>query len=121
MRRRSRMGGRTIKARSDKVATRKRRNGHKASRRRASSSGNLEAKIARLTHDLSEAREQQTATAEVLKLIGNTAGDLKPVFDAILENATRICEAKFGSMLLREGNAYRRVALHNAPPKFAKN
>jgi signal transduction histidine kinase len=72
------------------------------------------------TADLSESLEQQTATSEVLKVISSAAGDLKPVFDAILENATRICEASFGSMLLCEGDAYRRATLHNAPPEFQK-
>ena len=70
------------------------------------------------TDDLTESLEQQTATSEVLKIISSAAGDLKPVFDAILDNATRICEAAFGNMLLREGDAYQRVAMHNAPPNF---
>src|SRR5262245_55477129 len=70
------------------------------------------------TNDLSESLEQQTATSEVLKVISSSPSELKPVFDAILENATRICEAKFGTMWLREGDAFRVVALHNAPPAY---
>jgi two-component system, NtrC family, sensor kinase len=70
------------------------------------------------SRELSESLEQQTATSEVLRVISSSPGELEPVFQAMLENATRICEATFGSMLLREGDAYRRVALHNAPPNF---
>ena len=70
------------------------------------------------TTDLSEALEQQTASSDVLRVISNSPGDVKPVFDAMLASATRICDATFGAMLLRDGDAYRRVALHNAPQKF---
>jgi signal transduction histidine kinase/uncharacterized protein YdeI (YjbR/CyaY-like superfamily) len=72
----------------------------------------------RLLNELRQSLEQQTATSDVLKVISSSPGDLAPVFHAMLENATRICEATFGSMLLREGDAYRRVAQHNAPQKF---
>jgi GAF domain-containing protein len=72
------------------------------------------------TEDLSESLEQQTATAEVLKVISSSSGMLEPVFETMLANATRICEAAFGSMLLVEGAALRRVALHNAPPQFVE-
>ena len=71
------------------------------------------------TADLTEALEQQTATSEVLRVISASPGALGPVFQSMLENATRICDASFGSMLLRDGDAYRRVALHNAPQIFS--
>ncbi len=72
------------------------------------------------TRELSEALEQQTATSDVLQVISSSAGELEPVFEAMLANATRICQAAFGSMLLGDGNPFRRVALHNAPEKFAE-
>jgi two-component system, NtrC family, sensor kinase len=72
------------------------------------------------TDDLSESLEQQTATSEVLRVISSSEGELEPVFQTMLANATRICEAAFGSMLLSEGELFRRVATHNAPPMFAE-
>ena len=71
------------------------------------------------TRELSEALEQQTATSEVLQVISSSSGELEPVFQSMLENATRICEAKFGSMVLYDGDVFRRVALHDAPAAFA--
>ena len=69
-------------------------------------------------HELSKSLEQQTATSAVLKVISSSPGDLKPVFESILESATRICEASFGTLMLYEGDVFRRVALHNAPPDY---
>ena len=64
--------------------------------------------------------EQQKATAEVLRVISSSPGELEPVFQAMLENAVRICEAKFGTLYLRAGDAFRAAALHNAPPAFVE-
>jgi GAF domain-containing protein len=72
------------------------------------------------TDDLSESLEQQTATSEVLKVISSSPGVLEPVFNAMLENAVRICGAKFGNLMLLEGDAFRTVALYGAPPAYAE-
>jgi GAF domain-containing protein len=71
------------------------------------------------TRELTETLEQQTATSEVLRVISSSPGELEPVFGAMLDNATRICEAKFGTLFFREGDTFRRVATHNAPPNYA--
>jgi hypothetical protein len=70
------------------------------------------------TDDLTESLEQQTATSEVLETISSSPGELEPVFQKMLENATRVCSAKFGTMLLFEGEFVRRVAVYNVPPAF---
>src|SRR5262249_8279519 len=69
---------------------------------------------------LAEALEQQTATADGLGVISRSPGELEPVFQAMLTNATRICEANFGVLFLCEDGAFRTVALHNAPAAFAE-
>src|SRR4029453_12033155 len=66
-----------------------------------------------------ERLERQTATSEVLSVISRSPGDLGPVFEAMLANAVRLCEASFGNLLLYDGDAFRLVALHNAPPGWA--
>ena len=74
---------------------------------------------ARLLNELRESLQQQTATADVLKVISGSPGELKPVFDAMLENATRICDASYGAMWLRDGNRFRNAAFHGAlPPAY---
>jgi GAF domain-containing protein len=70
------------------------------------------------TEDLHESLQQQTATADVLKVISSSPGELEPVFQAMLENATRICQAKFGTLYLSEGDGFRAAAMHNAPPAY---
>jgi GAF domain-containing protein len=72
------------------------------------------------TADLSESLEQQTATAEVLKVISGSPGDLAPVFESLLANAKRLCDAKSGTLLLREGSALRCVAIHGATAEYTE-
>jgi two-component system, NtrC family, sensor kinase len=74
----------------------------------------------RLLNELRESLRQQTATSEVLSVISSSPGDLKPIFQAMMENATRVCQAKFGILWLREGDGFRSVALHNVPPAYAE-
>ena len=72
------------------------------------------------TDDLTEdSLDQQTATSEVLKVISSSPGELEPVFQSMLSNATRICEAKFGFLWLAEGDGFRPVAFHNVPAALA--
>jgi GAF domain-containing protein len=73
------------------------------------------------TADLTEALEQQTATSEVLQVISGSPGDLEPVFASMLENAVRICGAKFGILWLCEGAGFRCVGLHDVPSAFAED
>ena len=113
MRRRSKASGEPAKMR--------RRTTSKAVVGRSSSAVSQETKIAVLTRERDEALEQQKATAEVLRVISASPGDLEPVFQAILENALRICEAKFGTLYLCEGGALRPVAdTQRAPPAYIK-
>jgi hypothetical protein len=80
----------------------------------------LEKRLEARTRELSEAREQQAATAEVLRIISSSPGKLEPVFETILANATRLCEAKFGTMFLYEEGAFRVVAQKDAPRAYVE-
>jgi two-component system, NtrC family, sensor kinase len=79
----------------------------------------FEAEQAR-TRELSESLEQQTATSEVLQVISSSPGELESVFQAMLQNSVRICEAKFGRMFQYEHNTFRSVAQVGAPPALAE-
>jgi hypothetical protein len=119
MKRRSKAGGRHIKGRREKTPDPKRRNARKAVARSKSSGGDKR-EVARLTRELNEALERQSATSEVLNVISGSPGELEPVFNAILRNAAGICQAQFGTLNLYDRTVYRTVALHNAPLNFAR-
>jgi two-component system, NtrC family, sensor kinase len=71
--------------------------------------------IARLTRERDEALEREAATSEVLPVIRAPPGELKPVFETILENAAHLCQASFSTLYLAEGNVYRTAATYNVP------
>jgi signal transduction histidine kinase len=75
--------------------------------------------LAEARRHLAEALEQQTATSDVLRVISASPGELEPVFQSMLTNAMRICEAKFSIMLEFANGAFRRLASHNVPPAYA--
>src|SRR5262249_33564350 len=74
----------------------------------------------RLLNELRESLQQQTATSEVLGIISSSPGELKPVFETMLANATRLCDAKFGLLNLCDGDKFRTVALYNVPSAYAE-
>src|SRR5262245_21097449 len=81
----------------------------------------LEQKLEARTRELAEAQERQAAADEVLRVISSSPGDLEPVFETILADATRLCQAKLGMLYLWEGEGqYRVAALHGAPPRLAE-
>jgi GAF domain-containing protein len=75
---------------------------------------------ARLLNELRQSLERQTATSMVLQVISSSLGDLEPVFATMLENAARICDAKFGNIYRWDGEALHLLATHNTPPAFAE-
>jgi GAF domain-containing protein len=120
MRRRSKVSGASTKTRRPEAAKPNRRNASKAARGSHSSPKSEETEVTRLNRELNEAREQQTAASEILQVISTSQGDLQPVFEAMLGNAIRICEAKFGVLSLYEDGGFRHVALHGVPAAYAE-
>jgi GAF domain-containing protein len=120
MRRRSRAGGEPVKARRRKAAGIKRRNAPKAVRNRGVSIAGQETVVARLTRERDEALLRETANSEILRLISKSPGDLELVFRTILENATHICNAKFGTLLRFDGSAFHLAAQVGTPSELAE-
>ena len=120
MRRRSGTGVKPVKAGHRKSTAPKRPNAPKAARPHNPPAARGETEVARLTRELDDALERETATSDVLQVISSFAGELDPVFRAILANATRICEADFGVLQRHDGGTIRIAAMHNVPKAFAE-
>ena len=114
MRRRDKASGKLTKTQRHRAL--KRRNTSKVDREPPAA--DTAERIALLEHRLNEALEQQAATSEVLQVISSSPGDLDPVFQAMLSNATRICEAKFGILFRYEGGLFHPTAFLDVPPAF---
>ena len=118
MRRRNKTGGKAAKTQRPK--TLKRRDTPKVARHRELSAVDATERIALLEHRLNEALEQQAATSEVLKVISSSPGQLAPVFNSMLENATRICGAGFGTMFHFDGKVFDFAADYGTPPALVE-
>ena len=117
MRRRDKAGGKAAKTQRRK--TLKRRNAPKTARRHSALAAGKETNTARLARERDEALDRLAATSEVLKVISSSPGELEPVFQAILANATRICEAKFGILFEYTDGKFCALATLDVPPAFA--
>jgi hypothetical protein len=91
-------------------------NRHKTATMPQESATDLESQLAQALRELSEAREQQTATSEVLRVISSSPGELHFVFQPMLANAIKLCEANYGAMWLRQGDSFRNAAIHGPLP-----
>src|SRR5215475_7744241 len=120
MRRRAKTGKNAVKTKRRKTLIC--RSAPKSVRNRKSSAAGQKTEVARLTRELREAREQQAATSEVLGVISSSPGELGPVFEAILENATRICGGRLANLFLysKREHAFRLAAQRNAPAAYAE-
>jgi len=115
MKRRSKSGDETSKSSPPKAAAARGRNAPKAGRNRGASIAGQETVVARVTQERDEALLRETANAEILRLISKSPGDLELVFRTILENATRICNANFGTLFRFDGKNFHPVAQFNTP------
>src|SRR5579862_4413955 len=117
MKRRSRAGGKAVKARRGKAVTLKRRNVPKAVHCRSSSAADRKTEVARLSRELNEALERQTATAEILKIISASPTELQPVLDVVVKSAARFCEADDVTIFELDGQDLRATAHCGSVPQ----
>ena len=120
MRRRGTVSRKPAKTQHRKPTRPKRNSARTAARPTTPTTADLQEQVSALTRELAEAREQQAVTSEVLQVISSSPGELVPAFEAMLANAVRLFDAKFGALFLREGDAVRAVATHNMPPAYAE-
>jgi hypothetical protein len=115
MKRRSKASSKSAKARPNKSSTLPRRPRQRPLAKSGSAPSAPEPEVAQLKQDLHIALEQQAATSEALRIIASSPSELQPVFDALLANATRLCEASYGTLWLHENDGQMRIAaLHGA-------
>ena len=120
MKRHSSAGGKPAKPRGPKRSTPKRRSAPKATRNRGVSVAGQETVVARLTHERDEALLRETANSEILRLISKSPSDLELVFRTILDDATRICDAKFGTLFRFDSKMFNFAADVGSTPEFAE-
>src|SRR5215469_11918001 len=118
MRRRSKAGGKQVKKPHRKTAALRRREAPKVARRRSFTTGN-ETEVARLTRERNEAREQQIATAEILRVIRASPNDVRPVFETIVRNAVSLCGGLFANVFRFDGEQLHYITSHNVGPSYA--
>jgi transcriptional regulator with GAF, ATPase, and Fis domain len=120
MKRRAKARGKRVKAQRSAASKLKRRAAQsETAALTASPVVGAQREVPNLVRELNDAREQLAATSEVLHAISSSRGDLQPIFQSMLSSAARLCEAKFGSMWLAEGDGFRPVALYNVSPALA--
>ena len=118
MKGRSKVSGGRAKAQGRDASKLKHRSSSKGTTREPSSAAGEHTEVARLTHELNEALEQQSVTSELLGIISSGAAELEPIFRAILEKATGLCDAEIRIIYRWDGDALYLVAAHNVPPAF---
>ena len=115
MRRRRTLTRKPAKTQHGSTTKPKRDNTPTAARQASSTLADLQQQVSALARELAEAREQQTASSEVLGVISSAPGELEPVFQTMLEKATRLSEAQEASLVLREGDDLKIVTGYYSP------